>query len=125
MTITAEPIGPIIPLHQIRSAVTTLVAGLIHHEVISHEVWDVAVTTLGRSHEQIGGTTRRLLYATLAASHPDAPPDILRRHLTALARTLNVPTAGGTGAQLQLFQSRPEPTGKSGVDGQRPPEATT
>ena len=95
--------GPVIPITHIRTAVTTLVAGLLLNQTIHHDDWDTAVSTLGRSHEQLGGTTRRHLYATLAAAHPDTEPDELRNHLTALANSLNVPTTPDTTDQLPLF----------------------
>ena len=83
---------PVIPLPHIRSAVALLVAGLLHQETIDYKRWDQAVTTLACSHQQLGGTTRQLLYATLAAADPAAHATDLPAALSALARSLDVPT---------------------------------
>jgi hypothetical protein len=84
--------SPVIPLLHIRSAVALLVAGLLHQETIGYKQWDHAVATLARSHQQLGGTTRQLVYATMAAAHPAAPPSELPAALVALALHLDVST---------------------------------
>jgi len=56
------------PIDEIRAAVDTLTAGLSRREVISPEQWDRSVATLARCHDQVGGDTRRQVYAVFGAS---------------------------------------------------------
>jgi hypothetical protein len=100
--------GPVIPLTDIQAAVAVLLAGLVYRHPIPADRWDQAVTTLARSHQQLGGTTRQLVYATIAAAHPDADTSDLPQALTALGRSLGLaepvpaPT-DATAVQLRLF----------------------
>jgi hypothetical protein len=100
--------SPVIPLDHIRSAVALLVAGLLHRQTIDHKLWDQAVVVLARSHDQLGGTTRQLLYTTLAAAHPASNPAELPAALTALAHNLDVPTVapGCTSRAVRSCQLR-------------------
>jgi hypothetical protein len=100
--------GPVIPLADIQQAVTLLTAGLIHNQPVPAEHWDQAVTTLARSHQQLGGTTRHLIYTTIAAAHPNADTLDLPRALTALGQTLGLPDPESmdtedSNLQLRLF----------------------
>jgi hypothetical protein len=98
--------GPVIPLSHIKTAVSVLIAGLVNGQPVPADHWDRAVTTLARSHQQLGGTTRRLVYATIAAAHPDAHTSDLPRALTALGNSLDLAETmhkGVTEAQLRLF----------------------
>jgi hypothetical protein len=66
------------------------------------------VVILARSHQQLGGTTRQLVYATIAAAHADADPSDLPRALTALGRSLGLAepapaTTNAIAVQLRLF----------------------
>ncbi len=86
--------GPVIPIGHIRGAVRTLCAGLLRHEIVRGDDWDSAVTTLSRAHAQLGSSTRCHIYATFAATRPDADPDVLPCALEALADELDVPVSG-------------------------------
>jgi len=78
------------PIDEIRAAVDTLTAGLSRREVISPEQWDRSVATLARCHDQVGGDTRSLVYATFEASaHPGCAGSILEK-LRPLNETLGL-----------------------------------
>src|SRR4051812_40730347 len=98
--------GPVIPLADIQAAVSILMAGLVHHHPIPADRWDQAVTTLATSHQQLGGTTRQLVYATIAAAHPDADTSDLPRALTALGRSIGPAEPASGSANAGVTQQR-------------------
>jgi hypothetical protein len=100
--------GPVIPLADIQAAVSVLLAGLVYRHPIPADHWDQAVAILARSHQQLGGTTRQLVYATIAAANPDTDTSDLPRALASLGNSLGLtePVSApiDTGAvQLRLF----------------------
>jgi hypothetical protein len=115
--------GPVIPLADVRAAVSVLLAGLVYRHPIPADRWDQAVVILARSHQQLGGTTRQLVYATIAAAHPDCDVHDLPRTVAALGRVLGVsepwPTdtgvRGGNVASSEPwlpFRTRDSPSGE-------------
>ena len=83
------------PIDVIRAAVETLAAGLGGGEVFSPERWDHSVTTLARCHDQVGGDTRRQLYAAFGAAAEPRGEGSVAVHLEALSHRLL--SAGASG----------------------------
>lgn len=70
------------PIDEIRAAVSTISEGLGRGGVFGAEQWDLAVKSVARCHDQLGGDTRRLVYAMFsssAASDAFALADLLSR----------------------------------------------
>lgn len=82
------------PIDVIRAAVETLAAGLGGGEVFSPEQWDRSVATLARCHDQVGGDTRRQLYAVfLRCANLDEDGPRVADQLKALVRMLQAEVA--------------------------------
>lgn len=76
------------PIDDIRAAVETLVAGLGGGQVFSPDLWDRSVTTLARCHDQVGGDTRRQLYAVFGAAAEPQGEGGVAAHLEVLSQDL-------------------------------------
>jgi hypothetical protein len=97
-----------VPLTQLVASLELLRRGVIDHERCDPGDFDRAVVTLAASHDQLGGETRRLLYALFAASSNDAAHDELTLAIHNLRRRLEPPHPDKGTEQLELFtEDRP------------------
>ena len=92
-----------VPLAQILSSLELIRRGVINHDRCEPEDFDHAVRTLAESHDQLGGDTRRLLYALFAASHHHADDDALNRAIRDLTERLERHEPATNAEQLRLF----------------------